>query len=70
MKYNYLKIIQVDYGQGWEDVDAHECDSTGWINNPEARTLLKFNMRAYQENELRPYRIIFRRELREVEGAQ
>jgi hypothetical protein len=26
-KYNYLKVIQQHYGQGWEDVSEYETDS-------------------------------------------
>lgn len=28
-KYEYLQIIQQNYGQGWEDVSEYEADSTG-----------------------------------------
>lgn len=28
-KYNYLNVIQQNYGQGWEDVSEYEADSTG-----------------------------------------
>jgi len=27
-KYNYLRVIQQNYGQGWEDVSTYETDST------------------------------------------
>ena len=26
-KYNYLKVIQQHYGNGWEDVSEYECNS-------------------------------------------
>lgn len=26
-KYNYLKVIQQNFGQGWEDVSSYECNS-------------------------------------------
>lgn len=26
-KYKYLKVIQQNYGQGWEDVSEYECKS-------------------------------------------
>jgi hypothetical protein len=29
MKYQYHKIIQQNYGQGWEDVESYDTDSTG-----------------------------------------
>lgn len=28
-KYTYLKVIQQNYGQGWEDVSEYETNSTG-----------------------------------------
>lgn len=28
-KYKYLKVIQQNYGQGWEDASEYETDSTG-----------------------------------------
>ena len=61
-KYTYYKVIQGNYGFGWDDVDFHECDSTGYINR-EGRSLFKENLRAYRENEPYPHRVIFRKEL-------
>lgn len=49
-KYDYYRIIQGNYGYGWDDEDAHECDSTGFIRNTEARNLLRENLRLYREN--------------------
>lgn len=52
-KYRYMLVIQGDYGQGWEDVDASE-------NIKEAH----HNYRLYRENEPQyPHRLIHRREL-------
>ena len=28
-KYKYFKVIQQNYGQGWEDVSEYETDSQG-----------------------------------------
>lgn len=28
-KYNYLKVIQQNYGKGWEDVSEYETNSSG-----------------------------------------
>jgi len=28
-KYNYLNVIQQNYGQGWEDVSEYEANSAG-----------------------------------------
>uniref|UniRef100_A0A6M3LRS3 Uncharacterized protein n=1 Tax=viral metagenome TaxID=1070528 RepID=A0A6M3LRS3_9ZZZZ len=61
-KYTYYKVIQGNYGRGWDDVDFHECDSTGYMK-PEDRAVFKENVKAYRENEPQPHRVIFRREL-------
>ena len=29
-KYSYLKVIQQQYGQGWEDVSEYETNSQGY----------------------------------------
>jgi hypothetical protein len=29
MKYEYNKVIQQQYGQGWEDVSEYSCNSLG-----------------------------------------
>ena len=51
-KFVYLYIIQGNYGQGWEDIDASES----W---KESRS----NLKAYRENMPEyPYRRIKRRE--------
>ena len=56
-KYTYYKVIQQYWGQGWEDVDYHECDSTGYMNK-ENRKLLNDNIRAYRENQNAPQRVV------------
>lgn len=61
-KYTYYKVIQGNYGTGWNDEDFHECDSTGYMPQ-EARALLRENLRLYRENGGGIYRVIFRREL-------
>lgn len=45
-KYNYYKVIQGNYGQGWEDLDFHECDSKGVLKNKKE---LMNNLHAYKE---------------------
>jgi len=54
-KYEYLYVLQGDYGQGWEDLTA----ST-------KRSEVVTDRKAYVENEGGAYRIIYRRVLREV----
>jgi hypothetical protein len=61
-KYTYYKIIQGNYGYGWNDEDAHETDSSGYMPQP-ARAALKENIRLYRENGGGVYRIVKRREL-------
>jgi len=53
-KYEYLYILQGDYGQGWEDLTASM-----------ERAGVAANLREYRDNEGGAYRIIQRRELRE-----
>lgn len=58
-KYDYLKIIQGDYGCGWEDLDAYDMLQPGWFSK-----FLK-NYNAYRQEESQyPHRAIERRVLR------
>lgn len=61
-KYDYYKVIQEKTGCGWDDVDPHECNSTGRME-PKARAALKENLRLYRENGSGSYRVVFKREL-------
>ena len=54
-KYEYLFVLQGNYGQGWEDLCASESS-----------TEVRQNRKEYQENEGGTYRIIQRREPRMV----
>ena len=58
-KYIYEYIVQGNYGQGWEDVGAHD-------NKRDARG----EKRTYDANESQPHRVIFRRTLREVTATR
>lgn len=49
-KYSYEKIIQGNYGSGWEDLTAYDCDYSGFIKDEEQRHALKDDFRAYREN--------------------
>ena len=62
-KYDYYKIIQSNYGYGWEDEDPHPCDSSGYMAKAD-RGNLKENLRLYRENGGGSYRVIFRKELK------
>lgn len=73
-KYNYLKVIQQNYGQGWEDVSEYETDSQGMpkqfqefpkvdgVSKPKI-SLLRLDLREYK---LTGYstRVIIRKELK------
>jgi len=61
MKYRYEKILQGNYGSGWDDLTAYDCDSTGWIKDREQRLALKDDAKAYRDNEPNAHRIIKRR---------
>lgn len=61
LKYRYEKILQGNYGYGWDDLTAYDCDSTGWIKDKEQREQLKSDLKAYRENEPYPHRVIKRR---------
>jgi len=58
-KYNYLKVIQQNYGQGWEDVSEYETNSQGVTKDS---NLLKHDLKEYR---LMGYntRVIKRKEL-------
>lgn len=38
-KYNYTKVIQQNYGCGWEDASSYETDSTG---TPKEKVIEKY----------------------------
>jgi hypothetical protein len=48
-KYNYLAVIQQNYGQGWEDVSEYETNSKG---EPEEYTDKK-DSKGYRQSLLR-----------------
>lgn len=54
-KYEYLFVLQGNYGQGWEDLCAAESEKE-----------VRQNRKEYRENEGGNYRIIKRREPRMV----
>ena len=69
-KYNYLKVIQQQYGQGWEDVSEYETDSQGApievSDKPSPKgkreSLLHHDLREYRTTGY-PTRVIKRREV-------
>ena len=84
-KYNYLNVIQQNYGQGWEDVSEYEADSAGRsinesLHSGKFRThkrtgrQIEITLLTHDFNEycLTGYatRIIFRKELNTIEVNQ
>ena len=58
-KYNYLAIIQGNYGYGWCDLVYYDR------SEPDYSRELKTDLKAYRENQPGRYRVIHRRELKE-----
>lgn len=68
-KWIYYKVIQQKIAGVWEDADWHECDSSGWIRDKEARDLLRYNIMAYRSNQPQyPVRVVRKKELRKEEN--
>ncbi len=68
-KYDYTKVIQQSYGQGWEDVSEYEADSQGLTKeftttNGKREKLITHDLREYRTLGY-PTRVIFRRTLKE-----
>lgn len=69
LKYNYIKVIQQNYGQGWEDASEYEATSTGMPKeisdklSPKGKkeTLLMHDLREYRLLGY-PTKVIFRKE--------
>ena len=74
-KYQYFKVIQQHYGQGWEDVSFYSCNSQGITTEKSGKfkelkngrkrelSLLEFDLSEYKYKCYYPTRVIFRREL-------
>lgn len=61
-KYNYLYVLQGNYGHGWEDLTAEDKKSPpNQYGGPFKR--IRANKKEYMENAPGAYRIIERREL-------
>lgn len=50
-KYRYEKVIQGNYGSGWDDLTAYDCDSAGFIKDKAQRAEYVSDRKAYAENE-------------------
>lgn len=64
-RYEYLRILQQQYDNKWEDVFAVTCDSQGICKTSNDRLAMKTNRKNYLENTNYPTRIITRREFKE-----
>jgi len=62
-KYNYYKVIQGNYGYGWNDEDFHETNSLGSFKSEFDHQNFKDNLKAYRKNGGGVYRVIKRKEL-------
>ena len=58
-KYDYYKVLQGNYGYGWDDLVSYNT------SDPQQMKELRDDYKSYQENEHIPLRIITRKELRE-----
>ena len=61
-KYSYIKVIQGNYGYGWDDVSTYACRSEGGMTKQERR-LLQHDLKEYRASGSGTYRVIKRREL-------
>lgn len=61
-KYTYLKVIQQNYGQGWEDVSEYETNSQGitkeWSNKPHISPTGKERKQSLLLHDLKEYRLM------------
>ena len=64
-KYKYLKVIQQNYGHGWEDNSEYDAKSNGLCIDKETKDLFVHDLKEYR---LTGYatRTIFRKELNTV----
>ncbi len=47
-KYNYFRVIQQHYGQGWEDVSYYGCINSSFGMDKETRDLLSHDFKEYR----------------------
>lgn len=62
-KYKYYKVIQGNYGHGWDDEDFHITNSSYSFISGVDYQRFKDNLKAYRENGQGSYRVIKRKEL-------
>lgn len=62
-KYNYLNVIQQNYGFGWEDNSEYEAKSNGLSIDKETKDLLQHDLKEYRLTGYQT-RVIFRKQLK------
>lgn len=79
-KYEYLKVIQQHYGQGWEDVSQYETDSqfrnfeksgsffTNKYGRQQERSLIAYDLKEYRFTGY-PTRLICRKVLNPIQST-
>ncbi len=63
-KWIYLKVIQADYGYGWDDIGFYHT------NDRQDMAEMRGDLRSYRENEPASFRIINRRVPNTEEGRR
>lgn len=73
MKYEYNKVIQKNYGQGFEDVSEYSCNSLGVVSEMSGKfkelknggkreiSLLEHDLKEYRFADSAATRVIFRK---------
>lgn len=62
-KYRYYKVLQGNYGYGWDDLIYLETNSTGDALNEKDKKAFMVDKKRYRENERGVrFRVIFRKE--------
>lgn len=57
-KYKYLKVIQQNYGQGWEDASEYETDSQGTCIETSDKLRPNGRKESLLSHDLREYRLL------------
>lgn len=61
-KYSYFKVIQGNYGYGWEDLVSYRTNSQGLFLTEKSRKEFKKDLKDYKENEKNArFRVILRK---------
>ena len=61
-KYSYYKVIQGNYGYGWDDLVSYKTNSQGLFASDKEFADMKQTYKKYRENERNArHRIIFRK---------